>query len=106
MARAKAKQTEIPGTERKGVPELEELAAPYAEALYDRMELQQQEKAMRSQLLARMVHMGHTDYVYTDGTYTYEFHVKPSSKLETKRRRVGDGGDGEEVVPEPEELLD
>lgn len=87
---AKRRQAEIPGTERDTVPELDELASPYCETMYERLTLQSAEKDLRVQLLERMKALKHKTYTYVDGEYEYTFHVKPSAKLETKRRKVGD----------------
>lgn len=107
MARPR-KQTQIPGTEHKGVPELDEIAVPYAEKLYERMELQREEVNLKAQLLDRMRRLGRDEYRYTDGEYVYEFHVEPSCKLKAKRRRMGDD-DSAAGGPDPDEsesLLD
>jgi hypothetical protein len=89
MAR-RGKQTQIPGTERPTVPELDEIAGPYVERLYERMEMQRDEKALKLQLLERMKQLKHKAYTFHDGEDEYEFSVESSSKLKTKRKKLGE----------------
>lgn len=93
------RQAEIPGTERPSIPELDELAAPYTEALYERMRLQGEEKALKAQLIQRMAEMKPKvkEYTYQDGEYAYTFGVDQTAKLKCKRRRIG--SDEDEGVP-------
>jgi hypothetical protein len=88
MAR-RAKQTQIPGTERPTVPELDEIAGPYVERLYERMELQRDEKSLKLQLLERMKQLKRKVYTFHDGEDEYEFQVESSAKLKTKRKKLG-----------------
>lgn len=60
------RQTQIPGTERPTIPELDELCAPYAEALYQRMELQKGERDLKKQINERMKQLKVKTYVFYD----------------------------------------
>lgn len=103
MARRKKQtQTQIPGTERKGVPELDEIAAPYVEELYQALESHKAAGELRAQLIARMVHLERAKYVFSDGEYDYEFEAESKTKLKTKRRRVGSEDEGE-AAPDGDE---
>jgi hypothetical protein len=85
MARAQKRQTEIPGVEREVIPDIEELAAPYTDALYRRQELQEEENQLREQLGARMDALGLERYVYHDGEASYVITRDAVMKVKVKR---------------------
>jgi len=89
-AKPKKRQLEIAGTTPDAIEELEELAAPYTEALYKRQELQEEENDLRTQLATRMEALGLDAYVYRDGPYRYTFTRAMQAKLKTKREKEPD----------------
>lgn len=98
MAKRRPRQTQIPGTERETVPELEEIAEPYVQELYTALDAQAAAKDLRAQLLERMRQMKLKNYVHSDGEYDYEFEAESTTKLKTKRRRVGSDDEGVPAV--------
>lgn len=101
------RQTQIPGTERPTIPEIEEVAKPLCEARYQRMELQKTEKALADQLRERMkTHKTklYRVYVEDDEGEEQEFELKlEPGPAKVKIHRVkqneatggGDDGDAE-----------
>jgi len=83
------KQQEIPGTQRDTVAELDEIIAPYVEALYARQELQTQELELKAQLDERMVSMRKKSYVYFDGEFEFTVKLESKNKVTVKRKKVG-----------------
>lgn len=95
------RQTQIPGTERPAVPELDSLCEPYAAALYERMELQRSEKDLKKQILERMKQLKRSSYTFFDDEDNeYEFEIESTKKLKVRRKRPDSGGgeasDGDE----------
>lgn len=96
-AAAKKKQTEIPGTERETIPELEEIAIQLAEARYRRMELQEEESDLHQQMLDRMEAVKDKitegpgkvpTYVCIDGENKYVFRLKSLKKVSIERTKT------------------
>jgi hypothetical protein len=88
------KQPELVGFERTDIiPDIEELAAPYTTALYQRQELQDEENKLREQLGARMDALGVERYVYRDGEAQYVITRDAVMKVKVKRVKDPDGGD-------------
>lgn len=87
---AQKRQMEIPGAEREVVPDLEELAAPYTDALYRRQELQEEENQLREQLGARMEALGIERYVYHDGEAKFVITRDAVMKVRVKRVKEAD----------------
>ena len=90
MAQAKVAkmQREIAGFERPTTPELEELAAPYCEALDTQLDAQKRANQLRQQLLDRMDALGVSAYEYVDGEYSHKLQRRSTTKLSRKRTRV------------------
>jgi hypothetical protein len=61
-----AKQTQIPGTERTSIPEVEEAAVAYRTARDERMAMQENETALQAALVEAMTKHGCEVYKYTD----------------------------------------
>lgn len=96
MSAAAKRQPEIPGTERKTIPELEEVALAFERARYERMRLQQEESRLGQQMLDRMEAVKdqlESDgsgplYVVIDGEYKVTFRLKASRKVSMERSKV------------------
>lgn len=101
MAKAEKKQTEIPGTERDTIPEVENAAIAYASRMYKRRDLQTEEKQAKLAVLSEMRERGINTYAYVDGAYEYEFHreEKQVETLSVKRKAVGGAETEAEDVP-------
>lgn len=96
------RQTELKGTERPVIKELDDICGAYAEALYNRMELQGNEKDYRAQVIERMKQLRQKAYTYVDGEFEFSFTLEQNAKLKTKRKRVGEDDDVA-VEEDPEE---
>lgn len=73
---AKAKQTEIPGMEDRGLEDLNSAARDYAEVRDERMELTERESGLKAQLLGLMNKHNKKSYVF-DGI---EIHIVPGEE--------------------------
>lgn len=83
-------QLKIAGTERKGIPELDELAKPFVEARYARIERQKEETRLQAQLLERMGALEVDTYVVEGATAEYEI-SRTESVVKLKCRKLEDG---------------
>lgn len=101
-AAAAKKQTEIPGTERDTIPEIEEAALALDAVRYKRMELQVEEERLELQLRERMeAHEEDLDrddkdrpvYVVIDGEFKKTFRLKETRKVTCKREKLDKDGD-------------
>lgn len=99
MGRPK-KQQEIPGTEPQIDDDVKKAAQAYGEALYARMELQDEEKATKEQLLARMQARKIPVVTVRAGGYEYTLTHAHESKLKAKRKRIDEDGEEELVDTE------
>lgn len=87
MAKAAKRQIEIPGAERQGIPDIDEVAGPYTEKLYAWQELQKEVDALREQLITRMEELNVEKYEYVDGEATYKLRRTLKSRLSCKREK-------------------
>lgn len=95
MARRARKQEELPGTEPQIDDDIKQAAQAYGEALYARMELQEEEKATKAQLLARMQARAVPVVTVRAGGYEYTLTHAHESKIKAKRKRIGEEGEEE-----------
>ncbi|MBA2718913.1 MAG: hypothetical protein H0U52_06700 [Chloroflexi bacterium] len=90
----RAEQTQIPGTERVCIAEVERAAIDYRSIRDERMDLTKKETSLRDALLAVMGGHGLEIYKYVDGeNEEITVEVKTKSKV---RVRKSDGASGDE----------
>ena len=82
-------QLKIAGTERKSVPELDELAKPFVKARYERMERHKEELRLQAQLLERMGALKVDQYIVEadDGDFRV---TREEGKVKLKCKKLGD----------------
>lgn len=86
--KSKPKQTNIPGTERKSIAEIDEAAEAYRDARDERMKLTEEERETHEALLEVMKRHGVTDrYVYVDDDGD-ELEVSVADVVKVKVRKV------------------
>lgn len=87
------RQTEIPGTERQSIPEIDDKAVDYVGDMYARRELQSTEKQKKQALISEMKARKVAAYKYVDGEFEYTISLKTEQvdKLSIKRSKVDDG---------------
>lgn len=105
MAKRARKQQELPGTEPAIDSDLRDAHAAYSEKLYERMETQQEEKALKTQLLARMQAREVPAIETVRGKYKYVTTLELGEpKLKTKRTKVGEDDGTEDDSVEAEDM--
>jgi len=101
---SKRKQMQIPGTERKEVPEIETAAEAYREVRDERAALSKRESMKRMELLAIMRAHGVKLYRYLDNE-GLELEVIVDDEPTVRVRKTGEeGGSDEGVVAEPDSV--
>lgn len=103
MAKKKAQQLQVPGTERETIPEIDGAAKDYADLVSRRVGLQAKEKEAKDALLALMKGKNLTIYRFdTEDGDTMEVTLKPTD-VKLRVRKVdpdstpGSSVDGESV---------
>lgn len=99
-----AKQTEIPGTERAAIPEIEEQAALLHEIVQRRLSIQKQEKEQHAKTLDQMKAHGIEVHKYVgDNGKEMTIRVKTDQKVSVRVSKNaeadGDEDDGEPAGP-------
>ncbi len=89
MATRKKKQTEVPGTERESIPEVDAAAADVYELTRERLDIQEKEKNARAKLMDLMKKHKLTSvgYVYEDGEERYDVQFKETEKVSVKKAK-------------------
>lgn len=85
---AKKKQTEIPGAERKSIPELDEVVSGHAENVYEHKRYTEQLADSKAAVLAALKSHKLDTYTYYDGEYSFTVRREEQEKLRTERRAL------------------
>lgn len=85
-----AKQTTIPGTERKGIPSVEKAASSLRETRLERMDLQKVEKKKQDLLVEEMNKAGVKIYKFDDDDEELTLTLKDSTKVSIKKSTSDD----------------
>lgn len=89
-----AKQTQIPGTERQTIPEIEENAALLHEIVQRRLSIQKQEKEQHAKLLEQMKAHGVDVHIYVaDNGKEMKVKVKTEQKVSVRVSKNADEDD-------------
>lgn len=82
------RQTEIPGTERATIAEIDQLAATYVQKRDKRAAMQAEEKTLKAQLSTLLKKHDLTSYRYIDGGVEYEVELDITESLTVSKAEV------------------
>lgn len=90
------KQTEIPGTERPKIDEIDDKAEEYRVVRDERMRLSTKESEAKKAMITAMQNHGQTTYKYVDSDgneRTVKLETKVNAKVAKVKNQGGGGGD-------------